>query len=232
MNTTMSLLTLLECTDIANLIFDLLDAATISGVAPVCKRFTELSHKHYETRINNDLLIPAKLMYDDFYEKTIRLYISNKYRYFLNFTAQLRNFLKMLYEFERFIEPFINKNYWVLFVYDLNIMEKMFLFISRLNEMMEDHRHQLFFYTNVSQDNKDLYYRLQSIFDIMDDYMYVEYPDRYLNIELHRMARFKQIKQQYKMKRSRLIKALKRPNDEVYYFQYEHPHSNSCAIAC
>jgi len=117
-------------------------------------------------------------------------------------------------------------------VYDLNIMEKMFLFISRLNEMMEDHRHQLFFYTNVSQDNKDLYYRLQSIFDIMDDYMYVEYPDSYLNIELHRMARFKQIKQQYKMKRSRLIKALKRPNDEVYYFQYEHPHSNSCAIAC
>lgn len=217
--TTMSLLTLLESTDIADLIFDLLDAATISGIAPVCKSFAELSNKHYETRINKDLLIPAKNMYDDFYEKTLRHYISNKYRYSMNFTRQLRNFLKMLYEFESFIEPFINKNYWVLFIYDLNIMENMFLFISRLDEIIEDN--PLFFRTNNSQDNRDLYYRLQHIFDIMDDYMYVEYPDRYLNIELRRMARFKKIKKQYKMKRSLLLKALRRPVNEVYYFQYD-----------
>ena len=221
---TMSLVTLLECTDIADTIFDLLDVATISGVASVCKNFADLSNKHYETRMNKDLLIPAKIMYDDFYEKTLKHYISNKYRYSLNFTAQLRNFVNMLYEFERFIEPFINKNYWVLFVYDLNIMEKMFLFVSRIDEMMEDHKNTLFFCTNVSQDNEGLYYRLQNIFDIIDNYMYVEYPDRYLNIELHRMAKFKKIKQQYNMKRSRLIKALQRPRDEVYYFQSEDQH--------
>ena len=222
---TTTIFSIIDCNDLANIIFNQLDVATIAAVAPVCKRFTELSNEHYETRLNKDILLPSKELYDNFYEKTLKLYNSKKDRYLLQFTGQIRNFKKMLYEFEIFIEPFVKNNYWLLFVNDLDIMEKMFLFVSRISEMIENQDH-IFFNTNVSQDDKDLYFRLQNIFDILDNYMYVEYPDRYINIELHRMAKFKKIKKQYKMKRYYLIKALKRPNDESYYISSN--ESSSC----
>ena len=222
MSTSISLISLFNSRDIADTIFDLLDVATISGIAPVCKRLAELSKNYYETRMQKDILIPAKKSYNEFYEKTLKMYLSNKCQYILHFTVQIRNFINMLNEFERFITPFLNhNNYWILFVYDLKIMEDMFLFVSRINQMMEYHKEKLFFYPNVPNDQKDLYFKLQKIFDNIDTYLYVDYPDRFLNVELHRMARFKKIKNQYKMRRTSLIKEMQRPFDEVYYFQYD-----------
>lgn len=222
MSTSISLISLFDSTDITDNVFDLLDVATISGIALVCKRLAELSKNYYEKRMRKDILVPAKLRYNQFYENTLKMYLSNKCQYILQFIVQIRNFIHMLYEFERFITPFLNhKNYWVLFVYDLKIMADMFLFVSRINQIIEYHKDKLFFYPSVPNDHKDLYFRLQKIFDSIDSYLYVDYPDRFLNVELHRMARFKKIKNQYKMKRSSLIKAMQRPFDEVYYFQYD-----------
>ena len=66
-----------------------------------------------------------------------------------------------------------------------------------------------------------MYGKIQSCFDILDNYLYVEYPEKYSLYDLRIMARFKKIQNYYNMKTSKLKKALSRPLDEVYYLQVQ-----------
>lgn len=208
---------ILDCNDIAYIIFDQLDFVTLSSVAPVCKRFLEFSQELYRVKLNAAVINPAKQLYNDFCESTLQSYLS-KSAYSLDFSIQRRNFVNMLFEFEDFIDPFINKNYWILLVYDLDIMEKIFMFVSRINNMIELHKNTIFFDIRmVDEDRTNQYHRLMSIFDILDNYLYVEYPDRYINSQLHMMAKFKKIVGESRLKRLHLIRSLTRPKDEVYY---------------
>lgn len=208
--------------DIADIIFNYLDFATISAIAPVCKRFATLSKEHYKTRLNQDVINPARKAYDEFYDRTMRLYLSNQYYGFM-FRMRVDHFLRMLREFEAFIEPFVKSNYWVLFLYDLDVMESMFMFVSRVNHMVELNKNYVFFNTQLDNETyverSNIYCRLQAIFDDIDNYMYVEYADRYVNSDLHTMARFKQIEKHWGMKKSKLKRVLQRPDQEVYYLQ-------------
>lgn len=208
--------------DITDIIFGLLDFATISAIAPVCKRFAALSKEHYTTRLNQDVIDPARQAYDAFYQNTMRLYLSNQYYGFM-FRMRLDRFLQILDEFEAFVQPFIESKYWVLFLYDLDAMESMFLFLSRLNHVIEFNKQHIFFNTRLRneeyKERGEMYRRLQAIFDELDNYMYVEYPDRYVNSDLHTMARFKKIEKHWGMKKSKLKRVLQRPEQEVYYLQ-------------
>jgi hypothetical protein len=208
----------LENLDMLHEIYKFLDFATISTIAPVCKTFAMLSEEYYIKKLDEEVLIPAKMSYNNFYEKTVRLYLS-KDQYVLLFHVQRASFVNMLYEFEAFIIPFTQNNHWLLFLYDLNIMENMFVFVSRINQIIEKNRDIVFFNQQLPNylERTELYFRLQSIFDILDNYFYIEYPDLYINSQLHMMAKFKKIKKQSNMKKIALIKALQRPLNEVYY---------------
>lgn len=211
-----------DYTDIADIIFDMLDFATISAIAPVCKRFAVLSKQHYPKRLQSDIIDPAKRDFDEFFNSTMRSYVTNHY-FSIVFSVHINNFIRVLERFEVFITRFLTANYWLLLLNDLNVMESMLLFVSRINYLMDTHARDLFFNNGFSNteyyERVTLYYRLHGLFDSLDAYLYMEYPERYGISEMHMMARFKKIKKHWGMKKTALVRALRRPVDDVYYLQ-------------
>lgn len=211
-----------DYTDIADIIFDMLDFATISAVAPVCKRFAVLSKKHYPKRLQSDIIDPAKRDFNKFFDSTMCSYVADHY-FSIVFFVHINNFTRVLERFEAFATCFLEDNYWLLLLNDFDVMESMFIFVSRINYLMETHKNDLFFNNGFSNteyyERVTLYYRLHGLFDSLDAYLYMEYPERYGISEVHMMARFKKIKKHWGMKKTALVRALRRPVDEVYYLQ-------------
>lgn len=205
---------ILENTDVLRIIFEKLDFATVSAIAPVCKTFASLSKEVYQKKLNEDIIYPAKKLYDEFHKSVIEVMIS---------THEHSNMQNVLINFERFIISFLDNNYWLLFIYDLQFMEKFFLFISSLNHITEKYKDGIFFNPHIPNlsERKQQYHRLQHIFDILDNYFYVEYPDLYTRQDLLIMAQFKKIKKRHTMKRRLLINALQRPQNEIYYINFD-----------
>jgi hypothetical protein len=203
---------ILENIDVLRLIFQKLDFATVSAIAPVCKTFATLSQEVYKNKLNEDIIYPARSSYENFHKSVIQDIINN----------QDGNMYSVLEIFETFITSFIQYNYWILFLYDLEFMEKFFLFVSNLNHISEKYKDGIFFntYAPNSAERKRLYFKLQHIYDILDDYFFVEYPDLYKRQDLLIMAQFKKLKKRHFMKRHSLIKALRRPENEVYYINF------------
>ena len=220
-----NILHIFDCEDLVNIIYEHLDLPTISSIVLVCKRFNELSKSHYNKKLDDDIIKPAIKAYTKFNKDFMSNFDVDQYLIHGTYLGQLdiinsiRPFMHMLEEFEKFIQPFINnKNYWLLLVYDLKIMEDLFYYLSGL----ETH---IYYYNSIlkvinSNEFNNLIKRTKNIFDILDDYLYVEYPYKYSNNELRLMAKFKKINKIYRMKKKELINCLKRPEDERYYFVY------------
>ena len=79
--------------DIADLIFDKLDFETITEVAVVCKRFATLSKEHYHKHLKDEIIDPARQIYDEFYINYMHLYLSHQYYGFL---YSVGNFLPLI----------------------------------------------------------------------------------------------------------------------------------------
>lgn len=204
---------ILENIDVLRLIFHKLDFATVSAIAPVCKTFATLSQEVYKNKLNEDIIYPARCSYKNFHSSVIQVMLINN---------QGGDMYSVLESFETFITSFIQHNYWILFLYDLDFMEKFFFFVSNLNHISEKYKDGIFFntYAPNSAERKRMYYKLQHIYDILDDYFFVEYPDLYKKQDLLIMAQFKKLKKRHLMKRHALIKALRRPENEVYYINF------------
>lgn len=195
--------------DIADLIFDKLDFDTITEVAVVCKRFAALSKDHLQKHLKDEIIDPARQIYDEFYINYMHLYLSHQYYGFL-YRMNIDHFIRMLKHFESFIYPFINNKFWILFLYDLDAMDNIFVFVSRLNHIIQFNKNYIFFNTNIGE-RKNMYHRINKIFDSINKYLYVEYPNRYINSDLQMMARFKKIDKHWCMNKSKLSKVLRRP---------------------
>ena len=197
--------------DIADLIFDKLDFVTIAEVAVVCKRFAALSKEHYHKHLKDEIINPARQIYDEFYLHYMHSYLSNKYYSFF-YRMHVEHFIKMLKNFIHFITPFVYRNYWLLFLYDFDVTENMFVFVSRINHIIQYNKQFIFFDTNIEKDEYNkrtlLYYRINTIFKILDKYLYIKYPSRYINSDLHMMARFKKIDKHWCMNKIKLGNAL------------------------
>ena len=207
--------------DIADLIFDKLDFKTITEIAVVCKRFAVLSNEHYHKHLKEEIINPARHIYDEFYLHYMHSYLSNTYYSFF-YRMHVDYFLKIVKHFIHFITPFIHGNYWLLFLHDFDVTENLFVFVSRINHIIQYNEQYIFFNTNIDKEEFKrrtlLYYRINTIFKILNKYLYVKYPSRYLNSDLHMMARFKKIDKHWCMNKSKLEKALERPC--VFYNNY------------
>lgn len=218
------LLCVFDCEDITRLVFDLLDFATLSAIAPVCKQFASLSKELYPIKLNRDILTPAKISYEFFF-MTMRQYTitySSTQRhtlYNLVFRSHPLAFISVLNQFEAFIRPFLYKHFWVLLLQDLDAMQTLFLFVAKINKIMLNQKAQL------QLDAPGLFERIEALFDELDAYLYVENLERFISYELHEMARFKQIKKQHQMNKRQLINALQRPKNEVYHYHLPAPSS-------
>jgi len=199
--------------DIADLIFDKLDFVTITEVALVCKRFASLSKEHYYKRLKVEILNPARYRYDEFYLHYMHTYLSNKYYSFF-YRMCVDHFLKMLNRYIHFIAPFVHSNYWLLFLYDFDVTENMLMFVSRLNHIIHYNKQFIFFDTNIDEDEHArrilIYCRINKIFNTLDKYLYLKYPCRYTNSDLHMVAKFKKIDNHCCMNNVKLSKALER----------------------
>ena len=203
--------------DIADLIFDKLDFETITKVAVVCKLFASISKEHYHKHLKDEIINPARHRYDEFYLHYMNSYISNNYYTFF-YKMNVDYFLKILISFETFIDPFINKNFWLLFLYDTDVTENFFLFVSRINHIIQYNKQFIFFDTNIEKEEYNrrtlIYYKINTIFKTLDKYLCVKYPSRYNNSDLHKMARFKKIDKYWCMNKTKLENALHNYFDE------------------
>lgn len=209
-------------TDIMNIIFDYLDFATLSTIAPVNKQFYNLSKVRYQSKIETEVLNPAKEMINDYINlvspEIILFYIQDDiHDIFDTLTACER----VLRDTESFLKQFTTNNYWILLVKDIELMEQFFVTMSRGNVMLTRYHSAINKFSSYDRldDINTLYGKIQSYFDILDNYLYVEYPEKYSLYDLRIMARFKKIPKYFNMKTSKLKRALRRPLDEVYYLQ-------------
>lgn len=207
--------------DIMNIIFDYLDFATLSAIAPVNKQFYNLSKERYQSKIETEVLNPAKEMINDYVNtvspEIIQFYIQDDIH---DIFDTLRACERVLRDTESFLKQFTTDNYWILLVKDLELMEQFFVTLSRANVMLTRYRSAISIYNfDRLDDINTLYGKIQSYFDILDNYLYVEYPEKYSLYDLRIMARFKKIPKYYNMKTIKLKRALRRPQDEVYYLQ-------------
>ena len=202
--------------DMCREIFKKLDFATISAIAPVCKLFAEIAKECYEEKLQEEIILPSKALFEDF--KPTMYYWMGRY-----YISTRDSFIDMLIRFERFTKPFIDeeKQYWVALVNDFEMMETIFLFIAHIENLLENVKWIWRFYPRYKDvpERNDMYLRLQDIFDILDTYMYVDYPSKYNVDQLRSMAKFKKVKKYSTLNRAKLINALKRPKNEVYYLR-------------
>ena len=201
--------------DVLHIIFDYLDFATLSAIAPVNKQFHSLSKERYQSKLETEVLNPAKEMIDDYTSVVnphIILFYSSDYN---NSIDIINSCVLILYKTESFLKRFIQYEYWIILIYNLELMESLFLTMSRVNIVLI----RFVAAINITDEMNTLYGKIQSYFDILDNYFYVEYPEKYSLYDLKTMARFKKIPKYYNMKTSKLKQALRRPLDEVYYLQ-------------
>ena len=114
-------------TDIMNIIFDYLDFATLSAIAPVNKQFYNLSKERYQSKLEKEVLNPAKEIIND-YVNTVSQVIFNFYNQDIrqDIFDTLRACERVLRDTESFLKQFTTDNYWILLVKDLELMEQFF----------------------------------------------------------------------------------------------------------
>ena len=99
----------------------------------------------------------------------------------------------------------INK-YWLVLIKDFAFMESMFL-LSLDMFLCAD-------LCRVPYKDRDDMVNLR---DNLNEYFYVDNPDKYDVDMLRKFAKFKNVKKNYKMKRSLLIRNLRRDPEKLYY---------------
>ena len=129
-------------------------------------------------------------------------------------TINVRNYYEVCEIFFDFIDRTV-KEYWVVLIKDLEIMEKLFSYIVSYNAIFMTFTEMIF----MTNTDRSLLTKIEGIKSRTLSYLYVEYPEKYNMETLKKMAKFKKIKGYYKMKRIELIKALERPTDELYFIE-------------
>ena len=218
------------CKDLFELISNNLHYAEISGLGLISKKFLKNVNPIYEKRLKKDIIDPVLYLQKELIENINSVFndykisnisefyfekIVNKYNkiytvingvlyYNENFRDNKLKTIKIKNYFIDFVYKIV-KNYWIVLVKNLDLMEIIFLNLANIN-----------YFCN-SQNINNFYVNENIV-----NYLYVENSNKFKVFELKRMAQYKKIPKSYKMKRNNLIKNLKRPEDEVYLFDTEH----------
>lgn len=194
--------TVMESEDLLDYILSFLEYYDVSGCALVNKLFHKISSRMYTIKINKTLYDPFNELYKSTMQKTMVK------------TINVRNYYEVCEIFFDFIDRTV-KEYWVVLIKDLEIMEKLFSYIVSYNAIFMTFTEMIF----MTNTDRSLLTKIEGIKSRTLSYLYVEYPEKYNMETLKKMAKFKKIKGYYKMKRIELIKALERPTDELYFIE-------------
>lgn len=177
--------------DLVEYILKFLEYHEISGVGPVNKTFYETATRLYERWMHQTIRTPCEIL-----EKEMVLIVKRGFD-----DVQPHHAISAyIYYMRRILN-----DYWLMFVKDLEFMERMFCFTTVVFGNIP---------CNLSDTEKE---GLNVIRNELLKYFYIEYPDNYDAEMLHLLARYKHGRSVKKFKRSRLIKLLTRPEGQVYH---------------
>lgn len=191
--------------DICNIIWGYLDIPTIGMLSCVSRLTFQLYKDIYRKKFNIEYIDKANIQFDN-YIKYGERFIYHMYDNDIILHAMI--------SVNQFLKPFIEDNLWIALVNDFHLMEKIFYELSFLNRSLKQMISSKLF---EEAFKNEIYRKMLLSFDIIDNYMYIEYPEKYNVIELKQLASFKNIRKCHKKKRNQLIKSLTRPKDEIYY---------------
>lgn len=197
--------------DICHNIWIFLDAPTINSLASVCKLFNQLNKDLYNTKLEDDIVIPAKDYFDRYMEET------NDLIYFWDSNLMSTNILiNCINNLNSLLGIFIDKNLWIALVNDFDLMESLFVHLVFINNAFTYYNT----YPNLNSVFQSTHYsQMKKLCEKIQNYLYVENPKTFSNTDLKQMAKFKRIKKYYKMNRSKLLYHLKRPKHELYFLK-------------
>jgi len=166
-------------------------------------------------------------LYKDLYKKKNIEFMDKAYEVFNNYIKYGERLIYHIYDnniilnaminVNHFMKAFIEDNLWIVLVNDFHFMEKIFYELSFLNRTFKQLKSSKLFDEAFGTET---YTNVQHSFDIIDNYMYIEHPEKYNVIELKHFASFKQIKNCHSKKRTQLISSLTRPKNEIYYLKF------------
>ena len=190
-----------------------LDIFNLNAIASVSKLFNQLNVDMYTLRLKSTIIEPAQELFSNYItsiQPTINLINlnNNNHNYNLITDDDLYDFMTKL---NNFLSTILDSNLWIALVNNFILMENIFCHLSNIVV--------LFKYLKFNTFDKELDCKMNANFKKIRKYLYVENPEFYTVEDLKLLCRFKNIKKNYKLKRSYLIKALKRPKDELYFFE-------------
>lgn len=193
--------------DLCSIIWSYLDVPTIGGLASLSKTSYRLYKETYPVRLHNEYIVPANRLFSMFSRKTTPL---------LRTLPELVTndiLVSLVTEVVTLLTRFVNGRLWIALVNDIDLMEVMFYALAYIEKdlvcLKTTQVYQVF--------DSAIYYEAVALLDNIDSFLYVEYPDKFNIHDLKSLARFKKIKKYYKKNRSQLIRALRRPSDELYF---------------
>lgn len=186
-----------DSVDLLEVILKFLDYPDISGVAPINKLFYATSTRLYNNHVTTNIFRPCSEFVRELVDELHDNLKSNRMVFAVE--IYLRSTMYML-----------NK-YWLVFIKDLEFMEQMFLLSIDMYRV-----------SNLVGLPVESIKKMNDLKEGLNEYFYVDYPDKYDVPALRRMACFKQIPKWYKMKRSVLIRMLRRPGDKLFYVPSKH----------
>ena len=187
-----------DSVDLLEVILKFLDFPDISGAAPVNKLFYATSTRLYNNHVTTNIFRPCSEFVRELVDELHDNLKSNKMVFAVE-QVYLRSTIYML------------NNDGLVFIKDLELMEQMFLLSIDMYRV-----------SNLLGLPVESITKMKVLRERLNEYFYVDYPDKYDVPMLRQMACFKQIPKWYKMKRSVLIRMLRRPNDKSFYVPSKH----------
>lgn len=218
-----SIETVFNCGDIMEHIMSFLPYYMVSGMAPVNKTCNMISKRVYSSKHAGELLQP----FDDIYNKiiyTVNLFIDSpsgvKNIMCTNECCLLctckHNICNIVNVLNFYTDTILEKKLWVMLVKDFEKMEKYFDILSKIYIVYECYCTNIYLKDIIPLSIQS---NIEKTRDKICNYMYIEYPNKYTVVELRKFAKFKRIKNFHKMRRSTLIRHLRRPVNESYYIE-------------
>lgn len=193
-----------------------LDIFNLNAISNVSKLFNTVNNDIYHTKLKQTIIHPSNLIFKTYITSIqpvidlINLYNNENF----NMLISDNDLYDLMTKINNFLKSFLNTSLWISLVNDFLLMENVFCHLANIEIFLK----YLIEY-KLNTINIDLNDELDDNFDRIKKYCYVEYPDFYKVEDLKLLCRFKKIKKYYSLRRLYLIKALKRPENEIYYLQ-------------
>ena len=204
--------------DILYIILNNLEIFNLNAISNVSKLFNKINNDIYHTKLKQTIIKPSNLMFKNYItniQPIINLInIHNNENYYLLISDN--DLYNLMTTMNDFLKSILNTSLWIALVNDFTLMENIFCHLANIDIFFKYIKEY-----NLNNFDTSLYDELNFNFNRIKKYLYVENSNFYKVDDLKLLCRFKNIKHYYKLKRLYLIKALTRPQNEIYFLNYQ-----------